>query len=55
VDVRLPAGQTVLWDYAGPSGGQRRVRNCSVASATLTVGSATAIEVAGTVAVEVGG
>ena len=49
-----PAVSTVRWDYAGPGGGGREVRNCSISSARMTVGGAPAFELGGTVAVEIG-
>lgn len=54
LEVELPASRTVHWDYSSPDGGGRRVRNCSVAAATVTVGSAAPVEVRGTVAAEIG-
>jgi hypothetical protein len=50
-----PRAATVHWDYESPGGGGRDVRNCSVASAQLTVGEGPAIEIPGAFAVEVGG
>lgn len=50
-----PAAATVHWDYDSPGGGGRDVRNCSVASAQLSVGGAAPIDLDGHVAVEVGG
>jgi hypothetical protein len=55
VAASAPAASTVRWDYASPGGGGRQVRNCSIASARITVGAAPAFEVRAACAVEVGG
>ncbi len=54
VATRSPPANTVHWDYASPGGGGRQVRNCSIASARLTLGGAEPIEIEGSFAVEVG-
>lgn len=50
----FPETSTARWDYATPGGGGRDVRNCSIASGRLTVGDGPAIEIDGTLAVEIG-
>lgn len=57
VDASLAPQATVAWDYDGPDGGRRDVRNCSVADATLVLEgrATTTVEVDGALAVEVGG
>lgn len=54
VTVEATSPHEVTWDYAGPSGGDRVVRNCSVADATVTL-DGLSWELRGTVAVEHGG
>jgi hypothetical protein len=52
--TRSPLASTARWDYASPGGGRRDVRNCSIASALVTVGAPPAFEVNGRFAVEIG-
>lgn len=57
VTITAPGARTVAWDYAGPRGAGRVVRNCSIADATLTLrsaGSERVVLVDGAMAVEHG-
>jgi hypothetical protein len=54
LEARMPAQNTVNWDYATPSGGNRDARNCSIASGTIELGEEPAIEIDGRLVVEVG-
>ena len=57
LEIAAPQRATVTWDYASPRGPGRRVENCSVADAALSVTSAGAtrsLAVTGTAAVEHG-
>jgi hypothetical protein len=49
-----PRRTTVHWDYDSPGGGGRDVRNCTIASASLTLGSDPAVALPERFAVEVG-
>jgi hypothetical protein len=54
LEARMPARSTVNWDYVTPGGGNRDVRNCSIASGTIELGEEPAIEIDGRLVVEVG-
>jgi hypothetical protein len=54
VEADSPAERTATWDYPTPSGAVRDVRNCSVASARLVLGTSGACAIDGTLAVEIG-
>jgi hypothetical protein len=53
VTVEAVSQHVVTWDYAGPSGGDRVVRNSSVADATVAL-DGRRWELTGTAAVELG-
>jgi hypothetical protein len=57
LEAALPSETTARWDYATPSGGSRDVRNCSIASGRLRLGTgpaAATIELEARLVVEVG-
>lgn len=54
LEATSPPASTVHWDYDSPGGGGRDVRNCTVATASLTLGEAAPIALADRFAVEIG-
>ena len=54
ISASLPVADTACWDYASPGGGGRAVRNCSIASARVTIAGEPSLDVTRRFAVELG-